>query len=167
MSLEFEYRTRTKLHTVRLGELLGQAAGPGDVVVLSGPLGSGKTVFVRGMAQGLGADGSQVHSPTFTLMHTYPGRLPFYHFDLYRLDSSDELARLGFDEYLFDGEGVSAVEWGDKFADMMPEQALWVSFSTPEEPGQRCIRFSAEDPKARRVLERVKHGVQEIEGGSV
>jgi tRNA threonylcarbamoyladenosine biosynthesis protein TsaE len=167
VSHELELRVGSKLHTVRLGELLGQAVGPGDVVVLSGPLGSGKTVFVQGMAQGLGADSSQVHSPTFTLLHTYPGRLPLYHFDLYRLDSSDELLRLGFDEYLFDGEGVSAVEWGDKFADMMPEQALWVSFSTvPEEPSQRCIRLSAEGPEARRVLERVKHRAPKEEGGS-
>jgi len=165
---ELGYRARSPLHTQRLGVLLGQAVDQGDVVVLCGPLGSGKTVFVRGLAQGAEVDPSQVHSPSFSLLHIYSGRLPVYHFDLYRLESGDELFHLGFDEYLFEGDGVAAVEWGDRFAEMMPEQALWVAFSGVEDaPDERCIRLSGEGSHARRVLERLRRAVTEDEGGWV
>ena len=168
MKTELEYRAGSALYTHRLGVLLGQAVDQGDVVVLCGPLGSGKTVLVKGLAQGLGADTSQVHSPSFSLLHVYSGRVPLYHFDLYRLDSSDELLDLGFDEYLFEGDGVAAVEWGDKFAEMMPEQALWVRFfGVDDASDERRIRLSGAGCDVRRVLERLRCVLAENEGGWV
>ena len=167
MGRELEFDTRSAVETQRLGEAIGRVVEAGDVVVLAGDLGAGKTVLVRGLAQGLGAEGEEVRSPTFTLLHTYYGRVPLYHFDLYRLDSTEELFRLGFDEYLFGEEGVVAVEWGNKFAQLMPEHALWVDLLTPvETPKRRLIRLRADGPEGERLTERVAESVQELEGGA-
>lgn len=100
----------------------------GDVFALSGDLGAGKTQFVKGFVAGLGSD-AEVTSPTFTLIHEYGGgRWPVYHFDFYRLDSPDAVLRLGFDDYL-DGDGVCVIEWADRFRDLLPTSARWISFA--------------------------------------
>jgi tRNA threonylcarbamoyladenosine biosynthesis protein TsaE len=100
----------------------------GDVLALVGDLGSGKTHFVKGIARGLGAKDA-VTSPTFTLVHEYSGgRLPLYHFDFYRLASIDALRTIGFDEYIF-GDGISVIEWADRFPNAIPPQARWVTLS--------------------------------------
>lgn len=98
--------------TQRLGEVLGGLVLAGDLVLLEGDLGAGKTAFTQGIAKGLGIEGI-INSPTFTLLKEYAGRLPLYHFDLYRIEDPDELALLGFEEY-FTGDGVSVVEWADR-----------------------------------------------------
>ena len=117
-----------------------QSAGdvkPGDVLALVGELGSGKTQFVKGLASGLGATNSAT-SPTFTLIHEYSGgRLPIYHFDFFRIEDWQSAERLGLDEYFF-GDGISIVEWADKFSDLIPESAHWISFETKSET-QRAI----------------------------
>ena len=100
-------------------QLAGLLRG-GEVLSLEGPLGAGKTTFVKGLAEGLGCRADEVSSPTFTLVHEYPdGRLPLVHLDLYRLDSADELAALGFDDLLA-GTTIAALEWGDKFPEALP-----------------------------------------------
>lgn len=99
------------METEALGEQLGTRLKPGDLVVLAGPLGSGKTTFVRGMARGTGSD-AQVQSPTFTLVRIYPGRVQLAHVDLYRVKAAGELADLGLDELL--DEGAMVIEWGDR-----------------------------------------------------
>ena len=105
---------------------------------LEGMLGAGKTCFVKGLAEGLGIDPGGVSSPTFTLVHEYPGgRLPLVHFDFYRLNSEGELAGLGYEEY-FLSPGVRAIEWGDKFPGALPAGAWRIRFSI--EPGFRRIR---------------------------
>lgn len=92
----------------------------GEVLSLEGPLGAGKTTFVQGLAEGLGCRAEEVSSPTFTLVHEYPdGHLPFVHLDLYRLESPEELAALGFDDLLADST-IAAIEWGDKFPQALP-----------------------------------------------
>lgn len=97
----------------------------GDVVALVGDLGAGKTHLAKGIAIGLGVE-EEASSPTFTLIHEYPGgRLPLYHIDLYRLESEDEAMRIGLDDYLH-GEGVTVVEWADKFASLMPSHTQWI-----------------------------------------
>ena len=99
----------------------------GDVLALTGELGSGKTQFVKGLVAGLGAN-TPATSPTFTLIHEYSGgRLPIYHFDFFRIEGRRAAARLGLDDYFF-GDGVSVIEWADKFAELIPEQAEWISF---------------------------------------
>lgn len=105
--------TRSAAETEALGEELAASLAPGDLLLLAGELGAGKTTFVRGLARGLGATAT-VQSPTFTLVRVYPGRVQLAHVDLYRLESTAELAELGLEELL--EEGVVAVEWGDRLA---------------------------------------------------
>ena len=110
---------------------------PGDVLALTGDLGSGKTGFVKGLAAALGANATAT-SPTFTLIHEYSGgRLPIYHFDFFRVEDQHSAERLGLDEYFF-GDGVSVIEWADRFPDLIPESARWISFETKSET-QRAI----------------------------
>lgn len=105
-------RSHSVAETQRLGALLGGLLAPGDVVLLHGDLGAGKTAFTQGIAVGLGV-ARAVNSPTFTILKEYEGRLPLYHFDLYRIESPDEVYALGFEEYL-DGAGVSVIEWAER-----------------------------------------------------
>jgi len=124
--------------TRALGRNLAEGIAADTTLSLEGPLGAGKTCFVKGLAEGLGIDPGGVSSPTFTLVHEYPGgRLPLVHFDFYRLNSEGELAGLGYEEY-FLSPGVRAIEWGDKFPGALPAGAWRIGFSI--EPGCRRIR---------------------------
>jgi tRNA threonylcarbamoyladenosine biosynthesis protein TsaE len=106
---------------------MSKALQPGEVLALAGDLGSGKTQFVKGLVAGLGS-AVTVTSPTFTLIHEYPdGRLPVYHFDFYRLGNRTDAVRLGLDDYFF-GDGISVVEWADRFPDLIPSGADWIFF---------------------------------------
>ncbi|HLJ82532.1 MAG TPA: tRNA (adenosine(37)-N6)-threonylcarbamoyltransferase complex ATPase subunit type 1 TsaE [Ktedonobacterales bacterium] len=98
--------------TRRLGILLGGMLAAGDVVLLTGDLGAGKTAFTQGIGAGLGVT-SMINSPTFTILKEYAGRVPLYHFDLYRIEDPDELPALGFEDY-FGGDGVCVVEWAER-----------------------------------------------------
>ena len=118
--------------TRRIGREFGANLRQGAVVALVGQLGAGKTQLVKGLAAGMEARG-EVTSPTFTLIHEYTGgRLPVYHFDFFRIEDRPSAERLGLDEYFF-GDGISVVEWADKFPDVIPAGALWVSFETKSE----------------------------------
>lgn len=104
---------------------------------LEGELGTGKTQFVKGLAAGLGT-AAEVTSPTFTLIHEYSGgRLPIYHFDFFRIDRRQWAEQLGLEDYLF-GDGVSVIEWADKFPELLPQHATWIAFATKSET-QRAI----------------------------
>ncbi len=117
--------------TAALGRSLAAELRPGDVLALAGDLGAGKTRFTQGLAAGLGVEGG-VTSPTFTLVHEYPGgRLPLTHIDLYRLENPAEVLGIGLDDYLY-GEGVTVIEWADKFEALMPPGARWVRFRVLE-----------------------------------
>ncbi|MBS0621248.1 MAG: tRNA (adenosine(37)-N6)-threonylcarbamoyltransferase complex ATPase subunit type 1 TsaE [Verrucomicrobia bacterium] len=124
--------------THQIGKALGERLQAGDLVVFSGDLGSGKTTFIRGLAEGLGVqDLRGVSSPTFTYMHEYAGRLPLYHFDLYRLPNGEEFFRAGFDEF-WDLSGVCCIEWSEKLEGHLPESAIRVNIAYREE-GKREI----------------------------
>lgn len=118
------YLSHSEEETEQLGERLGQALSPGAVVAYTGGLGMGKTAFTRGLARGLGCT-ERVTSPTFTLVNEYPGRIPLFHFDVYRLSGSDALYDIGWDDYL-DRGGVCAVEWSENIADALPEDTVFV-----------------------------------------
>ena len=119
--------TRSGEETVALGERLGRLLAPGDFVALVGELGAGKTQFAKGVAAGLEVDpGIPVTSPTYTILNIYQGRIPLYHFDLYRLGGPEEIAELGFEEY-FDGAGACVVEWAERLADEAPAELLTVT----------------------------------------
>jgi tRNA threonylcarbamoyladenosine biosynthesis protein TsaE len=118
--------------TVAFGHTYGSDARKGDVFALRGDLGAGKTQFVKGFVAGLGSK-ADVTSPTFVLIHEYgDGRLPVYHFDFYRVESREALSRLGFDDYLF-GDGVSLIEWADRYSAVIPSHAKWLSFELRDE----------------------------------
>ena len=118
-----------------------QAAGPGLVIYLEGDLGAGKTAFTRGIARGLGI-GDRVTSPTFAIVNEYEGgRLPLFHFDMYRLTSSDELFDIGWDDYLA-RNGVCAVEWSEQAAGALPEDAILVDIARGEGENDRIITIT-------------------------
>jgi tRNA threonylcarbamoyladenosine biosynthesis protein TsaE len=121
------------------GRQFAEDIGLGSILALRGDLGSGKTVFVKGLVAGLGSRAA-VTSPTFTILHEYRGgRLPVYHFDFFRLEERQSIMRLGLDDYFF-GDGVSVIEWADRFLELIPEQARWILFEIKSE-NQRAITF--------------------------
>ena len=125
--------------TEAIGRQVAENIGVGSVLALKGDLGSGKTLFVKGVVDGLGSS-ADVTSPTFTMLHEYRGgRLPVYHFDLFRVENPQALARLGLDDYFF-GDGISVIEWADRFREFVPEQARWIFFEIKSET-QRAITF--------------------------
>ena len=113
-----------EIDTYELGVSLGRQARPGDILCLTGDLGTGKTAFAKGFAAGLDIM-EDIVSPTFTIVHEYSGRLPLYHFDVYRLDGGEALWDIGFEEYL-DRGGVCLIEWADQIAEAIPGGARWV-----------------------------------------
>ena len=115
--------TRSADETLRLGAALGLLLEAGDVVALSGPLGAGKTVLVKGLASGLGVEAEAVTSPTFTLVHQYRGRLTLFHIDAYRLRGAQDMDALGADEILF-GDGATVIEWADRVSGILPDERL-------------------------------------------
>jgi tRNA threonylcarbamoyladenosine biosynthesis protein TsaE len=123
-----EFITHSPEETERLGKALAALLQPGDIIAYRGDLGAGKTAFTRGLARGLGCR-EQVTSPTYTIVNEYlSGRLPLFHFDMYRLASSDDLWSIGWEDYL-DRGGVCAVEWSENVDDAM-ENALWVTLES-------------------------------------
>jgi tRNA threonylcarbamoyladenosine biosynthesis protein TsaE len=111
----------------------------GDIVALQGELGAGKTHMIKGIVAGLGS-ADPVTSPTFTLVHEYSGgRLPVYHFDFFRLEDARSAARLGLDDYFF-SEGVSLVEWADRFPELLPKEARWIRIEV-KSPQERVIHL--------------------------
>ena len=132
--------TRSPEETRALGERLARALGPGAVVAFTGDLGAGKSAFISGMARGLGIQ-EPVTSPTFTIVNEYEGgRLPLFHFDMYRLGSADELFHIGWEDYLARG-GVCAVEWSENVAEAMEDDALRVDMARGEDENSRVIRI--------------------------
>jgi tRNA threonylcarbamoyladenosine biosynthesis protein TsaE len=122
--------------TEAIGMQLADNLDAGSVLALKGELGSGKTIFTKGLVTGLG--GSAATSPTFTIVHEYQGgRLPIYHFDFFRLENRESAERLGFDDYFF-GDGVCVIEWADRFSDLVPAHARWIFFEIKSER-QRII----------------------------
>ena len=126
-----EHLTHSAAETEALGCRLGCALAPGTVVAYRGGLGMGKTAFTRGLARGLGCAG-RVTSPTFTIVNEYDGATPLFHFDMYRLGSSDELFDIGWDDYLARG-GVCAVEWSERVSDALPEDTIFVDIARTDE----------------------------------
>ena len=135
-----EYLSHSPEETEHIGEMLGRRLRPGTVVAYRGGLGMGKTAFTRGLARGLGCAG-RVTSPTFTIVNEYDGATPQFHFDMYRLGSSDELFDIGWEDYLTRG-GVCAVEWSERVDDAMPADTLWVDIARGTDESDRIITIT-------------------------
>ena len=137
--------THSPEETRALGERLAGTLGPGTVVAFTGDLGAGKTAFTRGIARGLGIP-ERVTSPTFTIVNEYEGgRLPLFHFDMYRLNSADDLFDIGWEDYLSRG-GVCAVEWSENVMDALPEDTVWVRIAREGDTGRSITIEGVELP---------------------
>lgn len=135
--------TRTPEETFELGKKIGEKALPGQVYTLTGDLGVGKTVFTQGVAAGLGITDA-ISSPTFTIIQVYEsGRLPFYHFDVYRIGDIEEMEEIGYDDYFF-GEGICLIEWANLIEEILPEKLLRVTIEKDLEQGFDYRRITIE-----------------------
>jgi tRNA threonylcarbamoyladenosine biosynthesis protein TsaE len=141
-------------HTDRLGRAIGSALQGGESLALYGPLGSGKTALVRGIAAGLGASPNAVSSPTFVLLHEYRGRLPLAHVDLYRLRSRREVESIGLDDYL-SGSTVVIIEWADKAPEILPPDRLEIQLRH-RTVQSRSIKLMATGPLSAALLARTR-----------
>ncbi len=138
-----EFLTRSPEETEALGEKIAEKLTGGEVIALSGEMGAGKTALTRGIARGLGVAGG-VSSPTFALVHEYRGRLPVYHFDMYRIESWDDLYSTGFFDYL-DSGGVLIVEWSENIENALPESAVRIRLRRGGTDSQRILTLEGMD----------------------
>ena len=134
-----------------MGRVLGEWAQPGDVFLLTGPLGAGKTCLTQGLAWGLGVV-EYARSPTFVIMTRYRGRMTLYHFDLYRINDPLEAWDLGLDEQLF-GDGACVVEWADRAGELFPPDCLWIDLDYAEDGEGRTITFMETPPRYEPMLD--------------
>ena len=158
-----EFVTRSTEETIDLGKRLGKLLGEGDVLVLTGDLGAGKTQLTKGIAAGMGVE-DDVTSPTFTIQMVYEGsELPLYHFDLYRLDDPDQLDDTGLFDVL-GGDGPCVIEWGEQFAEQLGDERLDVYLvrmddeAAPGEEPARLVRFVPHGVRARAIAQNGKRG---------
>jgi tRNA threonylcarbamoyladenosine biosynthesis protein TsaE len=143
--------------TWEIARVIGTKLREGDVLALSGELGSGKTCFTGGLARGLGvSDKYQITSPTFTLINEYPARCKLYHFDVYRLNSYSEFEDLGYEEY-FCGKGIVVIEWAEKIIQILPANTFFISFEYIDENKRKIVIKGLKD--------RVKEWVRYKSGG--
>jgi tRNA threonylcarbamoyladenosine biosynthesis protein TsaE len=140
--------------TLTLGERIGRAARPGDVVALFGGLGAGKTVLAKGILRGLGGNPDDAASPTFTLLRQYQARLLLHHFDAYRLAAPRELLEIGAEEAFY-GDGICVIEWAERVLEVLPADRLEVHLEVSGE-ARREVRLSATGPHAEALLGRMR-----------
>jgi tRNA threonylcarbamoyladenosine biosynthesis protein TsaE len=144
---QLNFISHSTQQTHRVGVTLGKLLQAGDILLLSGELGAGKTTLTKGLAEGLGVEG-YVNSPTFTLVNEYQGRLPVYHLDCYRLESGREALDFGIEEYLY-GDGVTIIEWFELIAEILPPEHLTIRLRHLNET-KRDLRF---EPAGKRYIE--------------
>lgn len=149
----FRLLTDTPEDTQAVGQALGAHAEAGDVFLLTGALGAGKTCLTQGIARGMGVEG-YVRSPTFVLMTRHHGRLTLHHLDLYRINGAEAAWDLGLDEQIF-GDGVCVVEWADRAAELFPGSSLWIDFAYGGGEDRRTLSFSGGLQHHQTVLERL------------
>lgn len=138
--------TYNRDETYNLGKSLGEEAGKGEVYCLSGDLGTGKTVFTQGFARGLGIK-EPVNSPTFTIVSEYEeGRLPLYHFDVYRIEDIEEMEEIGYEDYFY-GEGVCLVEWAEVIKELLPDNPVRITIEKNPEKGFDYRRITVENSR--------------------
>ncbi|KIR02692.1 ATPase YjeE, predicted to have essential role in cell wall biosynthesis [Lachnospiraceae bacterium TWA4] len=148
-----QFITQNPKETYELGQKLGQLANKGEIYCLEGDLGTGKTVFTQGFAKGLGIE-EPVNSPTFTIVQVYEeGRLPLYHFDVYRIGDPEEMYELGYEDYFF-GEGVCLIEWPSLIEELLPKEAFFIHIEKDLEKGfdYRKIEVIIGEEKANEIV---------------
>ena len=136
--------------TNEFGIKLGKNLRAGDILCLNGDLGAGKTTLTKSIGIGLGVD-EYITSPTFALINQYSGRIPVYHFDVYRLENVDELFDLGFDEYFYGG-GVCIIEWADKIDKMIPKERIVIDIEKGNNPNERILKLSGDGKRLEELM---------------
>ena len=136
--------------TEKFGEKLGKLLEKEDILCLNGDLGAGKTTLTKSIGLGLGVE-EYITSPTFSLINEYRGRMPVYHFDVYRLENIEEIDDLGFDEYFF-GEGVCIIEWAEKIEDFLPREIIILKIEKPEDINKRIVSISGRGRRYKELL---------------
>ena len=151
MTAELNMISNSEVQTIKIGEELGKLLKPGSIIALRGELGSGKTVLVKGIARGLDVK-EEPNSPTFVIMNAYRGRIPLYHFDLYRISGKEELEEIGYEDFFF-GDGVTVVEWADRVEEVFPEDTIKIEITIPERrvETQNLASLHDEDPNVRKI----------------
>jgi len=137
-----------------LAKRIARELKKGSIVTLHGELGSGKTTFVQGMVKGLGLKDVTVQSPTFVLMNIYEGKVPFYHFDLYRLQTPQEILEIGYDHFFY-GQGISVIEWADRLNNLYPDEFLKIELNH-DKVDQREIILSAHGRSYENILKKLR-----------
>jgi len=128
--------------TIEVGRKIGRKIGQGMTICLTGDLGTGKTHFAKGLAEGLGIT-DNITSPTFTIVNEYhEGRIPFYHFDVYRVNDIDEILQVGFEEYVY-GQGVTLIEWADMIEAILPDEFIHVKIEKTQNENERIITLKS------------------------
>jgi tRNA threonylcarbamoyladenosine biosynthesis protein TsaE len=146
--------------TLKLGKLIARYLQPQDILCLSGGLGSGKTVLTKGIASGLGIGAFNVTSSSFILIREHlKGRIPFFHFDLYRLKAASDITALGYEEYFY-GDGVSVIEWPERLGALMPKEYLLVELAY-QSGSKRSLKFKASGPRYKELLRDLNENISD------
>ena len=153
MTQSIRLLTNTPEETQAVGHALGARAKAGDIFLLTGPLGAGKTCLTQGLARGIGVEG-YVRSPTFVVMTRHHGRLTLHHLDLYRITGAEAAWDLGLDEQIF-GDGVCVVEWADRAEELFPDSSLWIDLAYFGNEDRRTLSFCGGLRHHREVLEKL------------
>lgn len=161
MAPQIRIRTKGPEETQELGRVIGEQSQAGDIYLLVGPFGAGKTCLTQGIAWGLGVAG-YARSPTFVLMTRYQGRLTLYHLDLYRINHPSEAWDLGLEEQLY-GDGVCAVEWADRAEELFPQDCLWITLDYEEGDTVRIITIGDDSSRYDPLLEKLTQVFPEVE----
>ncbi len=167
MDRALRIKSNSAEETREIGRIIGEQAQPGDVYLLTGPLGAGKTCLSQGIGRGLGVE-EDLRSPTFVLMTRRQGRLTLHHLDLYRIDDPLEVWDLGIDEQLFD-QGVCVVEWADKAADLFLEESCWIAMDYVQDGDSidvgdvRTAVVSAASPRFSQLMDRLADAFSPVE----
>lgn len=137
--MQVKIQSKSSEDTFRIGAIIGAGASKGDVIALIGDLGTGKTRLTQGIAAGLEVPVAYpITSPTFTLINEYPGRFVLYHFDIYRLEGSQDLENMGYEDYFY-GDGVVVIEWAERVRDILPEGALFINLTYLDEHNRELV----------------------------
>lgn len=150
-----KFITESTEETSNIGEQLGRLLSKGNIICLSGDLGAGKTAFTKGIAKGLCVE-DYVTSPTYTIINEYLGRLPLYHFDVYRLNDVEEMYELGYEEYFF-GDGVVVLEWADIVRDIIPGERLWITILNTKGDDSREIIMEPTGEVYDEIMKGIEH----------
>lgn len=151
-----QIKTCSADETMLVGKVLGELLNSGDIVCLTGDLGTGKTAFTNGIARALGIE-DYITSPTFTIVNEYKTEIPLYHFDVYRIADPDEMYDIGFEEYLY-GDGVVVIEWAELIKDILPKELIWVKIDKELNSGldARVIGIDFQGEKYKGYIDRIK-----------